>query len=170
MLSGPFSLIEGFQIYSLSRHIGKREADAEALHGTVATTLYNTRISKPIKKVRDIVILIVAVIVIILKMLQSPSSSNFHHYNSISQVGHPDCVSTPVRQCENIPNANKRNVARTVCDTVVDSHEVEVTLLEQHNEQSKFINSLCSQSCLFRTALRPSLRCVSRPTPTATPR
>jgi len=74
----------------LHRHIGKREADAEALHGTVATTLYNTRISKPIKK-----------------------------------VGHPDCVSTPVRQCENIPNANKRNVARTVCDTVVDSHEVE---------------------------------------------
>merc|ERR1711973_463169 len=61
----------------LHRHIGKREADAEALHGTVATTLYNTRISKP------------------------------------------------VRQCENIPNANKRNVARTVCDTVVDSHEVE---------------------------------------------
>merc|ERR1712157_44461 len=45
--------------------IGKREADAEALHGTVATTLYNTRISKPIKK-----------------------------------VGPPDCVSTPVRQCE----------------------------------------------------------------------
>merc|ERR1711872_1096536 len=74
----------------LHRHIGKREADAEALHGTVATTLYNTRISKPIKK-----------------------------------VGHPDCVSTPVRQCETIPNANKRNVARTVCDTVVDSHEVE---------------------------------------------
>merc|ERR1711973_682566 len=74
----------------LHRHIGKREADAEALHGTVSTTLYNTRISKPIKK-----------------------------------VGHPDCVSTPVRQCENIPNANKRNVARTVCDTVVDSHEVE---------------------------------------------
>merc|ERR1712142_1456610 len=74
----------------LHRHIGKREANAEALHGTVATTLYNTRISKPIKK-----------------------------------VGHPDCVSTPVRQCENIPNANKRNVARTVCDTVVDSHEVE---------------------------------------------
>merc|ERR1711962_1326598 len=36
-----------------------------------------------------------------------------------------DCVSTPVRQCENIPNANKRTVARTVCDTVVDSHEVE---------------------------------------------
>merc|ERR1712147_65468 len=49
----------------LHGHIGKREADAEALHGTVATTLYNT------------------------------------------------------------PNANKRNVARTVCDTVVDSHEVE---------------------------------------------
>merc|ERR1712142_1288095 len=72
------------------RSFGKREANAEALHGTVATTLYNTRISKPIKK-----------------------------------VGHPECVSTPVRQCENIPNANKRNVARTVCDTVVDSHEVE---------------------------------------------
>merc|ERR1711872_719728 len=34
----------------LHRHIGKREADAEALHGTVATTLYNTRISKPIKR------------------------------------------------------------------------------------------------------------------------
>ena len=44
-------LIEGFQTHSLSRHIGKREADAEALHGTVSTTLYNTRISKPIKKV-----------------------------------------------------------------------------------------------------------------------
>ena len=44
-------LKEGFQTHSLSRHIGKREADAEALHGTVATTLYNTRISKPIKKV-----------------------------------------------------------------------------------------------------------------------
>ena len=76
-------LIEGFQIYSLSRHIGKREADAEALHGTVATTLYNTRISKPIKKVPVIVIiivvvivyLIVVVIVIILTMLQSPSTS-----------------------------------------------------------------------------------------------
>ena len=71
MLLGP----EGFQTHSLSRHIGKREADAEALHGTVSTTLYNTRISKPIKKVRDIVILIVAVIVIILEMLQSPSTS-----------------------------------------------------------------------------------------------
>merc|ERR1712055_1107599 len=35
----------------LHRHIGKREADAEALHGTVATTLYNSRISKPIKTV-----------------------------------------------------------------------------------------------------------------------
>ena len=42
------------------------------------------------------------------------------------QVGHPDCVSEPVKQCENIPNSNKRNVARTVCDTVVDTHEVEV--------------------------------------------
>ena len=31
-----------------------------------------------------------------------------------------------MKQCENIPNSNKRNVARTVCDTVVDSHEVEV--------------------------------------------
>merc|ERR1712010_24789 len=71
-------------------HIGKREADAEALHGSTHTTLYNTRISKPIKT-----------------------------------VGHPDCVSEPVKQCENIPNSNKRNVARTVCDTVVDSHEVE---------------------------------------------
>merc|ERR1712179_781971 len=49
------------------RTFGKREADAEALHGSTSTTLYNTRISKPIK----------------------------------------------------------RNVARTVCDTVVDSHEVE---------------------------------------------
>merc|ERR1712010_279015 len=74
----------------LHRHIGKREADAEALHGSTSTTLYNTRISKPIKT-----------------------------------VGHPDCVSEPVKQCENIPNSNKRNVARTVCDTVVDSHEVE---------------------------------------------
>merc|ERR1711934_338488 len=74
----------------LHRHIGKREADAEALHGSTHTTLYNTRISKPIKT-----------------------------------VGHPDCVSEPVKQCENIPNSNKRNVARTVCDTVVDSHEVE---------------------------------------------
>merc|ERR1712142_616317 len=55
-----------------------------------STTLYNTRISKPVKT-----------------------------------VGHPECVSTPVKQCENIPNSNKRNVARTVCDTVVDSHEVE---------------------------------------------
>ena len=44
----------------------------------------------------------------------------------MNQVGHPDCVSEPVKQCENIPNSNKRNVARTVCDTVVDSHEVEV--------------------------------------------
>jgi len=44
----------------------------------------------------------------------------------LKQVGHPDCVSEPVKQCENIPNSNKRNVARTVCDTVVDSHEVEV--------------------------------------------
>ena len=43
------------------------------------------------------------------------------------QVGHPDCVSEPVKQCENIPNSNKRNVARTVCDTVVDTHEVEVS-------------------------------------------
>ena len=68
-------LIGGLQIYFLSRHIGKREADAEALHGTVATTLYNTRISKPIKKVPVIVILIVVVIVIILEMFQSPSSS-----------------------------------------------------------------------------------------------
>merc|ERR1712055_200725 len=74
----------------LHRHIGKREADAEALHGSISTTLYNTRISKPVKK-----------------------------------VGHPDCVSEPVKQCENIPNSNKRNVARTVCDTVVDTHEVE---------------------------------------------
>merc|ERR1711887_503812 len=76
----------------LHRTLGKREAeaDAEALHGSISTTLYNTRISKPIKK-----------------------------------VGHPDCVSEPVKQCENIPNSNKRNVARTVCDTVVDSHEVE---------------------------------------------
>merc|ERR1712055_774768 len=76
----------------LHRHLGKREAeaDAEALHGSISTTLYNTRISKPIKK-----------------------------------VGHPDCVSEPVKQCENIPNSNKRNVARTVCDTVVDTHEVE---------------------------------------------
>merc|ERR1711934_326969 len=49
----------------LHRHIGKREADAEALHGSTSTTLYNT------------------------------------------------------------PNSKKRNVARTVCDTVVDSHEVE---------------------------------------------
>merc|ERR1712179_732538 len=72
------------------RTFGKREADAEALHGSTSTTLYNTRISKPIKT-----------------------------------VGHPDCVSEPVKQCENIPNSNKRNVARTVCDTVVDSHEVE---------------------------------------------
>ena len=142
MLLGPGSLKEEFQTHSLSRHIGKREADAEALHGTVATTLYNTRISKPIKKVRDIVILIVAVIVIILKMLQSPSSSNFHHYNSISQVGHPDCVSTPVRQCENIPNANKRNVARTVCDTVVDSHEVEVSLENKANSETLFVHNL----------------------------
>merc|ERR1712105_358213 len=71
------------------RTFGKREADAEALHGSTSTTLYNTRISKPIKT-----------------------------------VGHPDCVSEPVKQCENIPNSNKRNVARTVCDTVVDSHEV----------------------------------------------
>ena len=76
-------LIEGFQTYSLPRHIGKREADAEALHGTVATTLYNTRISKPIKKVPVIVILIVivivnlivVVIVIVLEMFQSPSTS-----------------------------------------------------------------------------------------------
>merc|ERR1711934_928040 len=74
----------------LHRVIGKREADADALHGTTSTTLYNPRISKPVKT-----------------------------------VGHPDCVSVPVKQCENIPNSNKRNVARTVCDTVVDSHEVE---------------------------------------------
>merc|ERR1711951_243958 len=74
----------------LHRHIGKREADAETLHGSVSTTLYNTRISKPVKK-----------------------------------VGHPDCVSEPVKQCENIPNSNKRNVARPVCDTVVGTHEVE---------------------------------------------
>ena len=67
--------LEGFQTHSLSRHIGKREADAEALHGTVSTTLYNTRISKPIKKVPVMVTLIVVVIVIILEMFQSPYSS-----------------------------------------------------------------------------------------------
>jgi len=88
----------------LHRHIGKREADAEALHGSISTTLYNTRISKPVKKVRNA------------KKRCSPFTK---------QVGHPDCVSEPVKQCENIPNSNKRNVARTVCDTVVDTHEVE---------------------------------------------
>merc|ERR1712107_423076 len=56
----------------LHRHIGKREADAGALHGTVATTLYNTRISKPIKK-----------------------------------VGHPDCVSTPVRSARTSPTPTR---------------------------------------------------------------
>merc|ERR1712010_432207 len=35
----------------LHRVIGKREADADALHGTTSTTLYNTRISKPVKTV-----------------------------------------------------------------------------------------------------------------------
>merc|ERR1711990_1312128 len=61
------------------RHLGKREAeaDAEALHGSISTTLYNTRISKPVK------------------------------------------------QCENIPNSNKRNAARPVCGTVVATHQVE---------------------------------------------
>ena len=87
------------------RHIGKREADAEALHGSVSTTLYNTRISKPVKKVGN----------------TKKGRNDFS-----DQVGHPDCVSEPVKQCENIPNSNKRNVARTVCDTVVDTHEVEV--------------------------------------------
>ena len=87
----------------LHRHIGKREANAEALHGSTATTLYNTRISKPIKT-----------------------------------VGQPDCVSSPVKQCENIPNSNTRNVARTVCDTVVDTHEVEDCI--------ETITEVCEQS------------------------
>ena len=93
------------------RHIGKREADAEALHGSTSTTLYNTRISKPVKKVRNA------------KKRCSPFTK---------QVGHPDCVSEPVKQCENIPNSNKRNVARTVCDTVVDTHEVEVSFKKRN--------------------------------------
>jgi len=90
----------------LHRHIGKREAEAEALHGSISTTLYNTRISKPVKK-----------------------------------VGHPDCVSEPVKQCENIPNSNKRNVARTVCDTVVDTHEVE--------DCTETITEVCEQTSTY---------------------
>merc|ERR1711964_510275 len=92
----------------LHRHIGKREADAEALHGSISTTLYNTRISKPVKK-----------------------------------VGHPDCVSEPVKQCENIPNSSKRNVARTVCDTVVDTHEVE--------DCTETITEVCEQTNTYST-------------------
>ena len=49
-----FSILKKFkrQMFHF-RHIGKREADAEALHGSISTTLYNTRISKPVKKVRN---------------------------------------------------------------------------------------------------------------------
>ena len=42
---------KNYKRFFYSRHIGKREADAEALHGSISTTLYNTRISKPVKKV-----------------------------------------------------------------------------------------------------------------------
>merc|ERR1712037_636845 len=65
----------------------------------------------------------------------------------------------PVKQCENIPNSNKRNVARTVCDTVVDSHEVEdctetiTEVCEQTNTYShtsgKACGSLCAVSQMF---------------------
>merc|ERR1712157_559418 len=41
-------------------------------------------------------------------------------HEPVKSAGYPVCNSVPEKTCERIPTATPRNVARTVCDTVVD--------------------------------------------------
>jgi len=59
----------------------------------------------------------------------------------VKSAGYPVCNSVPEKTCERIPTATPRNVARTVCDTVVDVTTIEdctetVTKHCQHTSSS----------------------------------
>merc|ERR1719205_393329 len=62
-------------------------------------------------------------------------------HEPVKSAGYPVCNSVPVKTCERIPTATPRNVARTVCDTVVDVTTIEdctetVTKHCQHTSSS----------------------------------
>merc|ERR1712038_1631771 len=50
-------------------------------------------------------------------------------HEPVKSAGYPVCNSVPEKTCERIPTSTPRNVARTVCDTVVD-----VTTIEDRTE------------------------------------
>merc|ERR550525_1946411 len=62
-------------------------------------------------------------------------------HEPVKSAGYPVCNSVPEKTCERIPTATPRNVARTVCDTVVDVTTIEdctetVTKHCQHTSSS----------------------------------
>lgn len=62
-------------------------------------------------------------------------------HEPVKSAGYPVCNSVPVKTCDRIPTATPRNVARTVCDTVVDVTTIEdctetVTKHCQHTSSS----------------------------------
>merc|ERR1712061_627622 len=62
-------------------------------------------------------------------------------HEPVKSAGYPVCNSVPVKTCERMPTATPRNVARTVCDTVVDVTTIEdctetVTKHCQHTSSS----------------------------------
>merc|ERR1711881_70261 len=62
-------------------------------------------------------------------------------HEPVKSAGYPVCNSVPEKTCERIPTATPRNIARTVCDTVVDVTTIEdctetVTKHCQHTSSS----------------------------------
>jgi len=62
-------------------------------------------------------------------------------HEPVKSAGYPVCNSVPEKTCERIPTSTPRNVARTVCDTVVDVTTIEdctetVTKHCQHTSSS----------------------------------
>ena len=67
-------------------------------------------------------------------------------HEPVKSAGYPVCNSVPEKTCERIPTSTPRNVARTVCDTVVDVTTIEdctetVTKHCQHTSSSTSTNS-----------------------------
>ena len=67
-------------------------------------------------------------------------------HEPVKSAGYPVCNSVPEKTCERIPTATPRNVARTVCHTVVDITTIEdctetVTKHCQHTSSSSSSDS-----------------------------
>ena len=202
------------------RVIGKREADADALHGTTSTTLYNTRISKPVKTV--------CLLLFFLYMWNGQLARRGDFWSRLATLTASQCrwssartSPTPTRGMLPAPSAIPLSTATKsrwafnlnrlpmlnydlqdddwlnikLSTSIKCSSMILLPVCFNICFQKKFSNLFWKLFCLlmvtmvtmvmvmmmmmmiagwflfwFRIAQRPSPRCVSRPTPTATPR